>query len=177
MKTRREVIQGLIVSVGGAALLSRCGGVATVLPSTAAAGNNRFYSEPEMRLVTRVSDLLIPRTETPGALDVNVPGFLDGLMTEWASADTQREHRASLAQLHVELDRLAGGAFVSTTERQAEAALATFDQEVYSGAREDSGYRNLKSLIAQSYFATEAGALQEQGWVAVPGRWDPCVER
>ena len=87
MATRREVLQGLIVSVGGAAALTACGGVATVI-STRPNAAARFYTEQELALVTRVSDLIIPRTETPGALDVNVPGYLDGLMSDWASEAT-----------------------------------------------------------------------------------------
>ncbi|HAC07925.1 MAG TPA: hypothetical protein DCF71_18940, partial [Gemmatimonadetes bacterium] len=48
---------------------------------------------------SRVSDLLLPRTETPGALDAHVPALLDQLMAEWASSDTQASHRAALAAL------------------------------------------------------------------------------
>ncbi len=96
MKTRREFIQGLILSVGGAATLSACGDKAPAVTATAPHNPGRFYTGDEMALVSRVSDLIIPRTETPGALDVNVAGYLDGLMSDWASAETQRAHRAAL---------------------------------------------------------------------------------
>ena len=56
----------------------------------------RFYTDAEMALVSRVSDLIIPRTETPGAVDVNVPGYMDGLMTDWASTETKNAHRTAL---------------------------------------------------------------------------------
>ena len=61
MKTRREVLQGLIVSIGGTSLLNACGGVARVVPSS----SMRFYTEQELALVSRVSNLIIPRTDTP----------------------------------------------------------------------------------------------------------------
>jgi hypothetical protein len=176
MPTRREVIQGLIVSVGGASLLSRCSGVAEVAATSPANVASRFYSSREMALVARVSDLLIPRTETPGALDVNVPGFLDGLLADWAGDDTQRRHRRALAQLQGDLDQMVNGDFNNAAPDLAETALARLDSEIFSDQRELDGYRNLKSLVAQAYFASEPGALEEQGWVAVPGRWDGCVE-
>mgnify|MGYP000002849333 FL=1 len=82
MKTRREVLQGLIVSIGGASMLAACDNAARVAVSNSQ--SLRFFSDQELALVSRISDLLLPRTDTPGALDVNVPGFIDGLMAEWA---------------------------------------------------------------------------------------------
>jgi hypothetical protein len=59
----------------------------------------------------------------------------------------------------------------------AEQQLAQFDAAAFDGRpTRHSGYRSLKGLITQAYFASEDGALLEQRWVAVPGRWDPCVE-
>ena len=172
MKTRREVLQGLIISIGGVSLLSACGGEATVSPSNPQTQVWRFYNQHEMALISRISDLLIPRTETPGALDVNVPGFLDGLMAEWASESTGSDHHDSLE----ELDRLIGGDFVSVSAQTAENTLRDFDSLAFQGGAAYLGYRSLKGLITQVYFASEPGALEELHWVASPGRWDPCID-
>ncbi len=175
MTTRREVLQGLIISLGGASALTACGGMATVMsthPQTAP----RFYTAREWALVARVSELIIPRTETPGALDVNVSGYLDGLMADWASAETSTSHRQELAQLDAELLRRAGGDFVALEAGAAEATLAQLDAEAFGAGDNLGGYRRLKGYITQSYFATEDGALEELKWVAVPGRWDPAVD-
>ena len=95
MISRREVIRNLVISVGGSSLLSACGGRVT-LDTLAPSPSPRFYAEREMAVVSRVADLLLPRTETPGALDVQVPALLDRLMTEWASSETQATHRAAI---------------------------------------------------------------------------------
>ena len=169
MKTRREVLQDLIVSIGGASLLNACSGVARVVPSS----SMRVYSEQELALVSRISDLIIPRTDTPGALDVNVPGFLDSLMAEWASQETKQNHHEELEELGLML----GVDFVTLSPDASEQRLALLDSEAFEGRPVHySGYRSLKGLITQAYFASENGALQEQKWVAVPGRWDPCIE-
>ncbi len=174
MISRRDAIKSLIISVGGTSLLSACGGQVS-LGSITPGSTRRFYSEREMALVSRVSDLLIPRTETPGAIDVGVPQFLDQLMTEWANSETQAEHRAGLALLDARLGSEAGGDFLDVSDAVAERALTMVDREAFGGSPVD-GYRNLKGLISQAYFATEAGALDELKWVATPGRWEPCVD-
>lgn len=170
MKTRREVLQGLIVSIGGVSMLTACGGDAEIAVSTAQ--STRFYDEQELALLSRISDLLLPRTETPGALDVNVPGFLDGLMADWANTETQASHRQILAELAQRL----GADFTTSNADIAEQRLIELDNLAFTERTGYGGYRSLKGLITQSYFASEAGALEEQRWVASPGRWDPCVE-
>lgn len=175
MKTRREVLQGLIISIGGASALTACGDVAKVL-STRSGATPRFYTAQEMAIVSRISDLIIPPTETPGALDENVPGYMDGLMSDWASSETQNEHRQSLQQIKNALDGAAGGNFMSVNDNAAERALSEFDAAVFASNGDTTGYRNVKSYISRSYFATEGGAAEELKWVAVPGRWDPSVE-
>jgi hypothetical protein len=175
MISRRDVIRNLVISVGGSSLLSACGGRVT-LETLAPGSSPRFYGEREMALLSRVSDLLLPRTDTPGALDVHVPAVLDQLMAEWANGETQSEHRAVLAALDTALGTRARGDFLDASDVVAEQALEAVDAAAFDGAGPE-GWSGLKGLITQAYFATEAGAVEEQGWVAVPGRWDPCAER
>lgn len=171
MKTRREVLQGMIISIGGASMLSACGGVASIA-ATDQAQTTRFYNEDELALVSRLADLIIPRTDTPGALDVNVPGFLDSLMADWADAETQEAHHRFLAQIEMSLTNN----FIDLPDSEAIAELEKYDAVAYSGQGQHRGYRSVKGLITQAYFASEDGALKERKWVATPGRWDPCVE-
>ena len=175
MTTRREVLQGLIVSIGGATALTACGGVANVL-STRPGSAARFYTSEEYALVTRISDLIIPRTETPGAVDANVPGYMDGLMTDWANNETKNAHRTALRQIKVELDRRASGNFLGASDSAAEQSLVSFDAAAFAEDVDTSGYKRVKGYVSQSYFATEDGATEELKWVAFPGRWDPSVE-
>ena len=176
MKTRREFVQGLILAVGGAATLSACGDKAPAVMATAPNNPGRFYSADEMVLISRVSDLIIPETDTPGALQVNVAGYLDGLMSDWASTDTQTQHRAALTRLRSDLDASVGGPFERASEDEAVRALSELDAQAFESDPSLSGYRQLKGWITQAYFATEDGAVQELKWVALPGRWDPSVD-
>ena len=175
MTTRREVLQGLIVSIGGATALTACGGVANVL-STRPGSAARFYTSEEYALVTRISDLIIPRTETPGAVDANVPGYMDGLMTDWANNKTKNAHRTALRHIKVELDQRAGGNFLDASDTAAEQSLVSFDAAAFAEDSDTSGYKRVKGYVSKSYFATEDGATEELKWVAFPGRWDPSVE-
>jgi len=173
MKTRRDFLCELIISVGGVSALSACGD-APVVVATAPGEAGRFHTADELALVSRLSDLIIPRTETPGALDVNVPGYIDGLMADWANQGTQTRYRAALGDIESRLS--AGGAFLALDEAGAEQALAELDRSAFAEAADElGGYRGFKGYVTRTYFATEGGAREEVQWVAIPGRWDPDV--
>jgi hypothetical protein len=171
MTTRREVLKGIIVSIGGATLLHACGGNVSIAPS-GYGQPLRFYRQRELAMISRLADLIIPRTETPGALDAKVPGLLDSLMADWANSQTQATHRAAIEALYDEL----GEDFPALPASAATDILRRYDARAFANGAQHNDYKALKRLITQAYFATEEGALQEQGWVAVPGRWDPCAE-
>ncbi len=173
MKSRREFLRDLILSVGGVSALAACGD-APVLVATAPGEPGRFHTAQEMALMARLAELIIPRTETPGALDVNVPGYIDGLMADWASEETRQAHRRDLAEIERRLSD--GSAFTTLDEAGAAAALTELDRAAFAEAADElGGYRSFKGYVTRSYFATEGGAREELQWLAVPGRWDPDV--
>ena len=173
MKSRRDFLRELIISVGGVSALTACGD-APVVVATAAGEPGRFYTAEEMELVSRLSELIIPRTETPGALDVNVPGYIDGLMADWASEETRAAHRRALVEIERRLS--VNGGFLALDEAEAEQVLAELDRSAFGEAADElDGYRTFKGYVTRSYFATEGGAREELQWTAVPGRWDPDV--
>ena len=149
---------------------------APAVMATAPHNPGRFYTGDEMALVNRVSDLIIPRTETPGALDVNVRGYLDGLMSDWANADTQNAHRAALARLRADLDAAVGVPFERATQAAAEEALTDLDARAFEIDHSMKGYRRLKGFITQAYFATRRRRCSGAQVGALPGRWDPSVD-
>lgn len=117
--------------------------------------NNRTLSRAQQALVERVADLVIPRTDTPGAIDVQVPALIDLLLTEWFTTD---ESRALLSNIDA-IDTAARSRGAASFTALAPAAQATLLSEL--DARRDekegaaAGFRELKSLTAFGYFTSE----------------------
>ena len=171
MNTRRQVLQGLILSLGGAAALSTFQAAAAPLkPSKPDAP--AFYTADELALVTFLAGSIIPRTDSPGAIDAGVPAYMDHLYLTWASAPTQSRHRAELAAIAEHLNCFGAGQSADAKGRLK--ALAALDAAAFANAGDASGlggYRAVKSLIATVYYLSEPGATQELQYELVPGRW------
>lgn len=169
---RRQFILGAITMVGGSAALVSCSEEVVIEPTVS---NYKFYTQDEFDLISRLSDLIIPRTGTPGALDVNVPAYMDGLMSDWAGEDTQKAQRKTLRRMKFDLDQRVGGVFAIADKTQAEQVLTAYDLEAFAPETSFYEYRNLKQLIETVYASTEDGAIKEYDYQPVPGSWNPSV--
>ena len=133
-----------------------------------------FYGESEASLVAFLADTLIPRTDTPGAIDAVVPQLMDQLYREWASVSTQRLHRRQLQSIAQKLADYGGSSSVRDASSRRVQALRELDAAAFSNgasASELADYRAVKSLIIDSYYSTESGATLEHHYVPIPGRW------
>lgn len=182
------------MALGGPAAVASCDQAATndeLLRSLRPDGRLAYYNAREFQFIGVLADAIIPRTDTPGAVDAGVPDYLDGMMATWASRETKQQHRKSLRDVRARLTEQVGKDFFRATDEERRAAVAALDTAAYAtqgapnaaslfGAAAGGGgppetveqsYRALKGLIAQIYYASEPGATEELHFELVPGRW------
>lgn len=111
----------------------------------------RTFSASQQTIVTRLVDAIIPRTDTPGALDVRVPEFIDHIITDWASDSERQAFLDGLAQVGV----WAGRPFTGPPETRLAALLTELDQELGAAAGAGYAWAQIKSLTVVGYFTAE----------------------
>jgi len=127
-----------------------------------------------------IADLILPRTDTPGARDVGVPEFIDLLMTEWYDDAERGRFVSGLAAI----DRLAAGRgardFRSLAAAEQAAVVGTLDASLAlpdapAPGSAEAAYRTLKSLVVFGYFTSgpvQRDVLKVNIW---PSRYDGCI--
>ena len=86
--TRRQALKGLVALVGGTVGAAELGPLArAAMADTDAAP--RFLDADQFAMLGRIVDLMIPDTDTPGAYRAGVHRFIDMMLAEYASADSQ----------------------------------------------------------------------------------------
>ena len=106
-----------------------------------------YFSEQDFAAVSRISDLIIPNTDTPGAVAAGVPGYIDAVVG--ASKPLQETCRAGLALL-----------------RQSEKPELVLLTE-WSLSREGAGgkfFQLMKNLTADGYYTSYTGLIEELGY-------------
>lgn len=174
--------------MGGAALLALALGIPAAAVRLSDLPDEDAPSDRQRSLLREVSQLVIPRTDTPGAGDVGTGDFLalalahglSGSRAPVASAampNLMRHLRPDGSLRHVdwlehELDRRAGGDFLAPKADRVRA-LTALDAEAYAQGADDHPWRTIKTLVLTGYYTSEAGGSRELRYELVPGRWDP----
>ena len=70
-----------------------------------AQANPRFFNESDFRPISRIADLIIPETDTPGAIGAGVPEYIDMVISR--NTDQQLAMADGLRWLDSEANRLA----------------------------------------------------------------------
>ena len=134
-----------------------------------------------------MADTIIPRTDTAGALDTNVPARLEAMLGSWASPRTVADFTGVLDEV-ASLEN-GGTPFAELPAQKRHDLLLAFDaaamaprvEEVpgFRGSRAvltNPEYGRLKELIVTLYFMSPEALSQELVYDHVPGRWDPSIE-
>jgi Gluconate 2-dehydrogenase subunit 3 len=122
--------------------------------------------------VTALADTLIPRTDTPGALQAGVPATFSQLIRDWAKPQNAADFMASLAALDQAAKTETGKAFALLPRKQRTAFLTRYDA---AHLRSDKGYTKLKLLLMTLFYMSEPGATQDLRYEHVPGAWQASI--
>jgi hypothetical protein len=132
--------------------------VASGQTGAAAAGwQPSVFDAHQNNTVIALTELIIPRTDTPGARDALVNRYLDLLLRDGEDAP-RREFLAGLSWLDGYALRRSGKPFVALTAAEQTAILKTLD----AGKEEGVGpgqhfFRSIKTWTSRIYYATEIG--------------------
>ena len=137
-----------------------------------------FFNADDLKLVSRLADLIIPRTDTPGALDAGVPFYIDMVLSE--NKPHANGFRKGSEALEAKAREAFGTGFLSLTESQQIDLLtplceavdddkATTDLEQFFGM--------IKKLTSDGYFTSQQGLMQTLGYKGntVVGEFPGCV--
>lgn len=159
---RRDLLRG---AAAGAAL--------ALVPSEAraawervAAGvrPHRALTPEQLAVVATLSDVIIPRTDTPGALDVRVPAFIESLVGGSWMENARTEFQTGLENLRQHLGPATGASLTTLIDE-----LERRPDRRTEPART---YWQLKSLIVHGYFTSETVMREVLRTEVMPGRFD-----
>ena len=130
-----------------------------------------LFREDERALVAAMVDAIIPRTDTPGALDVAVPAFVELIAAEWMTETERAEFREGLAALEAHAVERYGRRWpaLDAAQRMAELDWAALPDEPDLPARR--AYRRLRGHALHGYLTSERVQRQVLKVNITPGRY------
>lgn len=145
-----------------------------------------FFTKEEAKTIAALLDTILPRTETPGALDVKSDIFIDKVIAKTYDTMAQEKMRADIAAFNAECEKNYGKSFSdldasdkSKVLEAAEANSGKFSPRVWGSsiAKHESidFYRSMKSMAIWAYFTSEEVGEQVLNYDPIPGVFEPCI--
>jgi len=188
---RRDALGRVALIMGGAlsaptmlAFLEGCKSA----NETSSTGMTFPFSEERRNLVSEIAEIIIPKTDTPGAKDAKVGEFIEKMMKDCYAAKDQDSFDKGLKELEKKdflkatpeeqtkiLTDMQTSAKEETTKAGEEKKKYTEAGKEYTDAAVPF-FRLMKELTLLGYFTSEPGATMALDYVAVPGRYDGCID-
>ncbi|HEY3405783.1 MAG TPA: gluconate 2-dehydrogenase subunit 3 family protein [Ohtaekwangia sp.] len=140
-----------------------------------------FLGENQANIVTTVAEIIIPKTDTPGAKDVGVPSFIDLLLKDCYPKEDQDRFLSGLKAFDEEAQKENGDPFIELDpETQAAFVKKIHDAAVAEEKGENKPEKRpfilmMKELTMLGFFTSKEGATQVLQYVAVPGEYKGCI--
>ena len=182
---RRQVLKNISWLAGGAVVApSVLGLMQSCTPDRADLGwVPQYFSEDEARFLASYVDTLLPRTTTPGGLDVGVDRFIDKVMAA-TNADPKAENpmqkgilefdgkaNTQFGKVFADLEADQRGQLFSEAEKSPRYQPAVWGTAV--GEQPPIGfYRSLKSMVLWGYLSSETVGTEVLNYDPVPGQYD-----
>src|SRR6184192_968763 len=95
-----------------------------------------FLNEEQAALVSELAEIIIPKTDTPGAIEAGVPSFIDGLLKEVYSKEQKENFLKGLAAFDEEAKKAYGDSFVNCKPEDKNALFKKNHDEILSKNKE-----------------------------------------
>lgn len=120
----------------------------------------KFFNPGQLLLISRLSDLIIPPTDTPGAAAAGAPAYIDLVVNEDPALQTT--FREGLPRLDaLSASKFNGDLFLQLTEPQQIEILTTLSEAT---GQDGAFFHALKNLTADGYYTSRIGLMQELGY-------------
>lgn len=145
-----------------------------------------FLSEDHAKFISSFVDTILPRTDTPGALDVKTDIFMDLVFAKTYDEKAQANVVAEINKFNANCKESHGKVFADLSEENKKAFLKKMEAETgkFNGTVWGSPvgdlppvgfYRSLKSMALWGYFSSEEIGKNHLNYDPIPGEFKGCV--
>lgn len=132
-----------------------------------------FLTAAQGTIVSAATERILPRTDTPGAIDVGVPAFLDRFYGEFMNPADQKLFVSALDAIETAAKTAHNAPFATLPPAQQDTVLrsvATAQQ-----GKEPSSFGLLRSVTILGYFTSEKVGRDVLHYDPVPGAFEGCI--
>lgn len=169
---RREVIKRTALLMGGVVSAPAILGI--LKGCSAKPGiewRPEFFTQDQAYAITEITEIIIPKTDTPGAKEAGVPSFIEQMVFKAYSQNNRDKFVTALTDFMTESN------FADlSAEKQKEYVFSTHEKAITEKLKSDKSFvMAMKELTMLGFFTSQPGATQVLQYEAVPGGYSGCL--
>ncbi len=175
---RREAISSVALLLGGTIL----GAEAFLSGCKTKTETGVSFSTTDISFLDEVAETILPATSTPGAKAAKVGEFMTVMVKDCYEAKDQTIFMEGMKKLDEASKAKNSKSFMESTPAQRHDLLVALDaeaKEYQKNKKKDDPnhyFRMMKELTLTGYFTSEVGATKALRYVAVPGKYEGCID-
>lgn len=175
---RREAISSVALLLGGTIL----GAEAFLSGCKAKTDAGISFAANDISFLDEVAETILPATSTPGAKAAKVGEFMTVMVKDCYEAKDQTIFMEGMKKLDEASKAKNSKSFMESTPAQRHDLLVALDaeaKEYQKNKKKDDPnhyFRMMKELTLTGYFTSEVGATKALRYVAVPGKYEGCID-
>ncbi|HCS63819.1 MAG TPA: hypothetical protein DIW64_06870 [Cellvibrio sp.] len=170
--SRRTALKQLALACGLALSASSLSALAASFepPTDLTRSKKTLFNTAQLALVRELGEIIIPTTDTPGAIAAGVHDFLNHFAVYCASKEKQQALLAGLNRIDDSAKTRFSTPFLSASKTQQIELLTNMEKAADGFTADDRKFfKQLKALVTFGYYTSEIGATQELAYLAIPG--------
>ncbi|HJU75032.1 MAG TPA: gluconate 2-dehydrogenase subunit 3 family protein [Gemmatimonadaceae bacterium] len=174
---RRELLQ----IIGGAATLQALSGLAprrllALGESVHESATTNTATSQHLELIAALSERILPETDTPGAIAVGVPAFIEVIVHHWMTDEERERLDKGLAAIDAAANTRFKANFVDLTSDQQNTLIGEWDtaRQREPGSAADA-YGRIKDMTVYGYFTSKPVVENVLQLRRLPGRYNGCI--
>jgi len=172
---RKEAIKRTGLLLGGVIFAPNILGVLNGCQATPGDWDPALFSSAQVRLVTSLSDVILPADDTPAASEVGVPQFVETMVNEVYTEEQRQQFLDGLDSFAEEYESEYDSEFYTGNETEKFEFTFQKNSDAIEGNNDDPFFLRFKELAMLGYFTSEVGATQVLRYEPVPGIYDGCM--
>lgn len=130
----------------------------------------KFMSIEQFDTVWELAELIMPKTDSPGADDAGVAPFIDLLFGEYFEDQDKAKFETGLSLFMANCKDVYGKSFLDINK----TARINYLQDLDNEDTDESFFYFIKMIILWAYFTSEPG-MKSMNYLPVPGRYNGCI--
>ena len=161
---RRRLLKNVAIMTGGVLSSSIISGVMSgALAQETIDVENLIFNDQQLKLVAEMADMIIPDTDTPGAIAARVHHYIHAIVGDWYYDEERANFMKGLSAVDAK--------FLNGPAKERAVIMAQMDNE----EGEKTFFQEFKELTLVGYFTSQIGAEEELRYEQYPGPYQGCV--